>query len=105
MAVFRYALAVVALMVIGTPILYGFLGAFKQNTEILLSRFLPDSLYLGNFVRVLGDQRVVRAVINSFYLCVLSLVVGCALCLLAAVPIARRTERIFGVLYAIFSAR
>lgn len=102
MAVFRYALAVVALMVIGTPILYGFLGAFKQNTEILLSRFLPDSLYLGNFVRVLGDQRVVRAVINSFYLCVLSLVVGCALCLLAAVPIARRTERIFGVLYAIF---
>lgn len=101
-AIFRYALAVGALMVIGIPILYGFLGAFKQNSEVLLSRFLPESVYFGNLMRVLGDQRVLRAVVNSFYICLFSLIVGCVLCLLAAVPIARRTERIFGVLYAIF---
>ena len=91
-----------ALAIIGIPILYGFVSAFKHNNEILLSRFWPDTWYLGNFLRVLGDSRVIRAVGNSFYMCFLSLLVGCILCLLAAVPIARRRERIFSVFYAIF---
>ncbi len=102
MAILRYLLACAALAIIGIPVLHGFLSAFKQNSEILLSRFLPEALYLGNFLRVLVDPRVLRAVINSFHICALALVLGCALCLLAAVPIARRPERVFRVFYAAF---
>ena len=101
-AILRYLLACGSLAIIGIPVLYGFLSAFKQNSEILLSRFLPETPYFGNFLRVLADPRMLRAVINSFYICALALVIGCALSLLAAVPIARRPERIFRVFYAIF---
>jgi raffinose/stachyose/melibiose transport system permease protein len=99
---FRYAVSTLAVLIIGVPILYGFLGAFKKTNEILLARFWPTSFYLGNFTRVLSDARVLRGIFNSFYICFLALVVGCILCLLASVPIARRRERLFGVLYFVF---
>jgi raffinose/stachyose/melibiose transport system permease protein len=98
----RYLVALAAVLTIGVPILYGFLNAFKPSGEILLSRFIPEKLYLGNFVRVLSDTRVLRGIFNSFYICFLALIVGCILCLLASIPIARRKERLFGVFYFIF---
>lgn len=100
--VLRYLVALAAVLIIGVPILYGFLNAFKPSGEILLSRFIPERLYLGNFVRVLSDARVLRGIFNSFYICFLALIVGCILCLLASIPIARRKERLFAVFYFIF---
>jgi len=98
----RYAVASLALLVIGVPVLYGFLNAWKPSGEILLSRFLPKSPSFDNFARVLADPRVLRGVLNSFFVCFAALVLGCALSLLAAIPIARRRERIFSLFYLVF---
>jgi raffinose/stachyose/melibiose transport system permease protein len=98
----RYAVALIALLIVGVPGVYGLLNAFKPSGDILLSRFFPKGLYLDNFVRVLTDPRVLRGVANSFGICFAALILGCVLCLLAAVPIARRKERIFSLFYVIF---
>jgi raffinose/stachyose/melibiose transport system permease protein len=100
--VIRYAVASIALLVIGLPILYGLLCAFKPSGEILLARFLPARPSLGNLSRIFTDPRVLRAILNSFLVCFVALALGCLLCLLASIPIARRKERIFGVFYFLF---
>jgi len=101
-SVIRYVIAVLALFIIGIPILYGITNAFKLNSEILLSRFFPQSIYFGNFLKVLSDSRVLRGIGNSLYICVFSTIIGCLFCLAASVPIARRKEKIFKIFYFLF---
>lgn len=87
---FRIPLIVWSVMVI-YPIIWMFLGAFKEYGEIFREPWaLPSSLDFGNFVQAWNDYNIGQSFFNSL----LVTVVGCTLCLCFALPTSYAIERV-----------
>ncbi|WP_026535801.1 carbohydrate ABC transporter permease [Arthrobacter sp. H14] len=86
----RIPLIVWAVLVI-YPIIWMFLGAFKDYGEIFRSPWaLPESFDFGNFVQAWTEFGIGQSFFNSLLVTVL----GCALCLLLSLPTAYAIERV-----------
>lgn len=86
----RLPLVVWAVLVI-YPIIWMFLGAFKDYGEIFRSPWaLPESFDFGNFVQAWNEFGIGQSFFNSLLVTVL----GCALCLLLSLPTAYAIERV-----------
>jgi multiple sugar transport system permease protein/putative chitobiose transport system permease protein len=82
-------------VVIGTvfvlPAIWIFVGSFRPNLEILTTMsplswhtIIPSELTLENYQRLLFDSGFSRALINSFVVCVVSVLAGLAMSAMAA---------------------
>lgn len=86
----RIPLVVWAVLVI-YPIVWMFLGSFKEYGEIFRSPWaLPESFDFNNFVTAWTESGIGRAFLNSLLVTVL----GCTLCLLFSLPTAYAIERV-----------
>lgn len=86
----RIPLIVWAVLVI-YPIIWMFLGAFKDYGEIFRSPWaLPESFDFGNFVQAWTEFGIGQSFFNSLIVTVL----GCGLCLLLSLPTAYAIERV-----------
>ncbi|GAB3523405.1 carbohydrate ABC transporter permease [Arthrobacter monumenti] len=86
----RIPLVVWAVLVI-YPIIWMFLGAFKDYGEIFRSPWaLPESFDFGNFVQAWTEFGIGQSFFNSLLVTVL----GCGLCLLLSLPTAYAIERV-----------
>lgn len=86
----RIPLVVWAVLVI-YPIIWMFMGAFKDYGEIFRSPWaLPEAIEWDNFVQAWNDFGIGSSFFNSLLVTVL----GCTLCLLFALPTAYAIERV-----------
>ncbi|GAB3261984.1 carbohydrate ABC transporter permease [Arthrobacter pigmenti] len=86
----RIPLVVWAVLVI-YPIIWMFMGAFKDYGEIFRSPWaLPEAIEWDNFVQAWNDFGIGSSFFNSLLVTVL----GCTLCLLLALPTAYAIERV-----------
>lgn len=86
----RIPLVVWAVLVI-YPIIWMFLGAFKDYGEIFRSPWaLPETFDFGNFIQAWNDFGIGRSFFNSLLVTVL----GCTLCMLFSLPTAYAIERV-----------
>lgn len=86
----RLPLVVWAVLVI-YPIIWMFLGAFKDYGEIFRSPWaLPESFSFDNFVQAWNEFGIGQSFFNSLLVTVL----GCTLCLLLSLPTAYAIERV-----------
>lgn len=86
----RIPLVVWAVLVI-YPIIWMFLGSFKDYGEIFRSPWaLPETFDFGNFIQAWNDFGIGRSFFNSLLVTVL----GCTLCMLFSLPTAYAIERV-----------
>ncbi len=98
----KYLLVIVVSLIIAVPLLYAVFGAFKTNAQIYSSEFFPRSFYLDNFKNVLSQPNTGTVFLNSILIAVGSIALSVIFCCMAAIPIVRRREKIFGASYFIF---
>ena len=98
----RYVLVLLALVVVGVPLLFTLLSSFKEGAEVFLGGFLPRRPSLANYRAVLSDPVVFWSFLNSLLITAIALTGGSILSLMASLPVARRHEAIFRVGYVVF---
>ncbi len=93
--VFLTAVAVVVSVAFVLPALWILIGSFRPNLEILTSwsplswrLVVPSELTLENYIRLLIDSGFARALLNSFVVCIASVVIGLAMSAMAAYALA-----------------
>ncbi len=89
------AVSVVASVAFVLPAVWILIGSFRPNLEILSSMsplswrlIIPSRLTLENYSRLLIDSGFARALLNSFVVCIASVVIGLALSAMAAYALA-----------------
>ncbi len=93
-----WLLAVVVLL----PLLNTLISGFKTSQEINRSQLLPAAFAIDNFARVFSAPGVLVAFANSTAIAAGSIVLTLLLCSIASYGLARRKERLFSLLYALF---
>ena len=101
-SVIKYILVYVGVVIILIPIINILLCGFKTTGEVNRVLSMPSRLYFGNYVKVLGNPYAVVSFINSIIITLATLLLNIILCSLAAYPLSRRKERIFGLIYVFF---
>jgi putative chitobiose transport system permease protein len=89
------AVSVVASVAFVLPAVWILIGSFRPNLEILSTMsplswrlIIPSRLTLDNYSRLLIDSGFARALLNSFVVCIASVVIGLALSAMAAYALA-----------------
>ncbi len=98
----RYALVLLAAVVVGVPLLFTFLSSFKESGEIFLGAFLPRRPTLENYRAVLSDPVIFRSFLNSLLITAVAVAGGAVFSLMASLPVVRRREAVFRVGYVVF---
>src|SRR3954471_391027 len=86
MTIFLTAVSVVVSVAFVLPALWILIGSFRPNLEILTSMsplswrlIIPSRLTLENYTHLLIDSGFARALLNSFVVCIASVVIGLAM--------------------------
>ena len=89
------AVAVVLSAAFILPAVWILIGSFRPTEDILSSMsplswqlFVPSSVTLDNYTRLLGDSGFSRALVNSAFVCVASVVIGLVVSAMAAYTLA-----------------
>jgi putative chitobiose transport system permease protein len=89
------AVAVVAGLAFVLPAVWILIGSFRPNIDILTSMsplswhlIIPSKLTLENYSHLLFDSGFARSLLNSFFVCIVSVAVGLALSAMAAYALA-----------------
>src|SRR4051794_9399246 len=93
--VFLTAVAVVVSVAFVLPAVWILIGSFRPNLEILTSwsplswrLVIPSRLTLENYTHLLVDSGFARALLNSFVVCIASVLIGLAMSAMAAYALA-----------------
>lgn len=104
MKVWSYAIVLAGLIMIILPLYLTVITALKTKGELIRNFFaLPESFYLGNFKKIIGDPDYFYAITNSLVITGCSLGVMLFLLPMLAYPLSRgmRVSRLFRVMYLI----
>lgn len=102
LSVLKYIFVYVGVIIILIPIVNILISGFKTTEEINRVISLPSRLYFGNYVKVLSDPYAVVSFVNSIIITSVTLSICILFCSLAAYPLSRRREKVFGFLYIFF---
>ncbi len=100
--ILSFLLLTLLAVVILLPIMHVVLSSIKTNAEIARMDLLPASWYGNNFVTVFNNPYTLFGFVNSTIIAASSLILIVFVTSLASYGIARRTERIFSFVYALF---
>jgi putative chitobiose transport system permease protein len=89
------AVAFVVSVAFVLPAVWILIGSFRSNSEIFTSwsplswrLVIPSEVTLENYIRLLVDSGFARALLNSFVVCIASVVIGLAMSAMAAYALA-----------------
>lgn len=97
--IFKYCFVYIWLFIVVFPLIYLFLGSFKDTQEINRMVSLPSKFNLNNYQVVLSDMAVLKSFLNSTIVVAASAFIDVIIVSFASYSLARRNEKIFTFMY------